>query len=254
MAPHLVNRVRASGVHLLISICVAALSAALVFLVWYPYPLAQASGVTDIFLLVLVVDISLGPLITLFVFDLKKPELRRDLLIVGLIQLAALLYGIYTVYVARPAYVVFAGDRFDLVFANDLDEKKRSEARLPEFRRVPMFGPETIAAPMPTDPQERTTLMFESVNGGPDLYQLPKFYRPYADAKTSIVRHAQALEQLKAFNKERIAEVDSLSSKYRVKKADVGFVPLKGKIQDLSVVIDRTTGEVLEIVDLKPWL
>jgi len=60
--------------------------------------------------LVLIVDVCLGPLLTLAVFDPKKKELKRDLSIILLIQLSALFYGIYTVSVARPAYIVFAVD------------------------------------------------------------------------------------------------------------------------------------------------
>ncbi len=37
----------------------------LVFGVWYPAPLHQALGVTKIFLLLLLVDVVLGPLMTL---------------------------------------------------------------------------------------------------------------------------------------------------------------------------------------------
>jgi hypothetical protein len=254
MAPHLVNRLRASGVHLLISLCIAALSAALVFLVWYPTPLAAASGVTGIFLLLLVVDISLGPLITLFIFNLKKPELKRDLAIVGVIQLAALLYGLHAVYVARPAYVVFAADRFDLVFANDLDEKKLAAATLPQFRQVPMFGPQIIAAPLPTNPAERQALLFATVNGGEDLYQQPKFYRPYADARGTVQQRAQPLARLKDFNKDQLVRVDQLIAKYQAGKRDAGFLPLKGKAQDTAVIVDRASGDVLEMVSLRPWL
>jgi len=54
--------------------------------------------------------VCLGPLLTLAVFDPKKKELKRDLSIILLIQLSALFYGIYTVSVARPAYIVFAVD------------------------------------------------------------------------------------------------------------------------------------------------
>jgi len=252
MAPHIASRLRASSVHLLISSCVAALSAALVFLVWYPGALAQASGVTNIFLLLLAVDISLGPLITLFVYNTKKPELKRDLAIVGLIQLAALLYGLHTVAVARPAFIVFTSDRFDLVFANDLDEKKLSEAKYPEYRSVSLLGPKMAAAALPTDAKERTALLFDSVSGGDDLQHLPKFYRPYAELKESIVKRAQSLTKLKDFNKNRGTEIDALVAKYA--KQEVGFIPLKGKSLDLTVIVSLKTGEVVDIVDLQPWL
>lgn len=249
MTPQLRDRLRASGAHLIISMFLAAISAATVFWLLYPGPLASASGVRDIFLLLLGVDISLGPLITLFIFNRKKPELKRDLAIVGVIQLAALCYGMHAVYTARPVYVVFASDRFDLVFANDLDDKKLSEATLPAFRQLPMLGPKFAGASLPTDEKERTALTFSSVAGGDDLQHVPKYYRPYSELKDSIVKRAQPLDKLKELNKGRTAEVEALAMKH----PQGGFVPLRGRVQDLTVIVHRTTGEVLEIVDLQPW-
>jgi len=206
----------------------------------------------DIFLL-LAVDISLGHLITLFVFNLSKPELKRDLAIVGLIQLAALVYGLHTVSVARPAFVVFSSDRFDLVFANDLDEKKLSAAKFPEYRSISLLGPKHAAAALPQDAQERTALMFDSVSGGDDLQHLPKYYRPYAELKGAIIERAQPLVRLKTFNRNRDAEIDALAARYAQQKQDVGFVPLRGKTQDLTVIVSRQTGAIVDIVDLHPW-
>ena len=254
MAPHMAERLRAAGIHLLISCGVASVSAALVFMVLYPAPLARACGVTDIFLLLLVVDISLGPLITLFVFNRAKPELKRDLAIVGIIQLAALLYGLHTMYIARPVYVVFGVDRFDLVFANDMDDKRLATATLPAFKQVPALRPQTIAAVLPSDPAERSALTLQSVSGGGDLHQSPKFYRPIAAAKDSIIAHAQALEGLKQFNPANPALVDELAATYKARKVEVGFLPLKGKAEDQTVLVDRSNGAVLEIVRLRPWL
>lgn len=254
MPPQMVDRLRASGTHLLLSLCVAAISTALVFWVWYPGPLAQASGVRDIFLILLTVDISLGPLITLCVFNRKKPELKRDLVTVGVIQIAALIYGLHTVYVARPVYVVFSQDRFDLVFANDMDDRKLADASLPEYRQLPLFGPRVAAAALPEDIRDRTKLMFDSLSGGDDLQHLPKYYRPYDQLKSAIVGHSQPLAKLKEFNPAAAARVDQLAAAYRAQHIDAAFVPLRGKARDVTVVIDRATGKVLEIADLRPWL
>ena len=73
------NRFQACATHLLASGAAALLSSALVFLLWYPGLLSYASGVISIFLMLLWVDVVLGPLITLIVFNTKKKELKRDL-------------------------------------------------------------------------------------------------------------------------------------------------------------------------------
>ena len=56
------GRFRAFSWHLSASALVALLTLLLVFFVWYPSPLHEAVGVTHILLLLLAVDVTLGPL------------------------------------------------------------------------------------------------------------------------------------------------------------------------------------------------
>jgi len=226
----------------------------LVFLLWYPGPLALASGVRDIFLLLLVVDVMLGPVITLIVFNPKKKELRRDLVVVAVVQLAALLYGLHTVCVARPVYVVFNVDRFDLVFANDFTEEKLAKVTKTEYQSLSLLGPKIIAAHPPDDTKEHNELLFQSLSGGDDLPRLPQYYVHYLEQKVNVLKRSQPLVMLKQFNQSKSSMVDTLMNKYAATKIDVGYLPLKGKARDLVVIVNRNTGEVLEMVDLIPWL
>ena len=69
-----INRFQAFTGHLIASACVASLLSLIVFMLWYPGTLAYASGVIDIFLLLLIVDVTLGPSITLIIFNKAKKE------------------------------------------------------------------------------------------------------------------------------------------------------------------------------------
>ena len=79
------SRLRAAAIHLALSVAVAGLAGLLVFALWYPYPYREISGGRELFLLVVAVDIVIGPLITFAVFNRAKPvaELRRDLAVVA---------------------------------------------------------------------------------------------------------------------------------------------------------------------------
>ena len=246
------NRFQAFGRHLSGSLCAALLSATLVFLVWYPGPLALASGVRDIFLLLLLIDVILGPVITFIVFNPQKKELKRDLVMVVMVQVVALLYGLHAVYVARPVYVVFSVDRFDMVFANDLTDDKLAKATNTDYQSLPLLGPKTIAARQPNDTKARNELLFSAISGGDDLSQLPQYYESYSAHQEDVAKRVNDLALLKKFNADSAA-VEALRSKYSAKKINAGYLPLRGKTKDLSVVLDRNTGEVLEIVDLRPW-
>ena len=67
------SRLRAAGIHLVLSCLVAAFGALLVFAVWYPFPYRELSGGRDLFVLLVSVDVVIGPLITFAVFNRAKP-------------------------------------------------------------------------------------------------------------------------------------------------------------------------------------
>lgn len=248
-----INRFQASAAHLLVSGAVALMSSALVFLLWYPGLLSYASGVTSIFLMLLGIDVTLGPVITLIVFNPKKKELKRDLLIVVLVQLTALLYGLHTVFIARPVYVVFAVDRFEVVYANDISDENLSKANNPAYQSLSWRGPKTVAARLPIDAKEREEILFSAVTGGDDVPQMPQYYIPYAEAQIAAARHAKPLTSLRNLNLDNVNAVDDLVKKYAAQNLEVSFVPLKAKTKDLAMVLNKKTGAALEMVDLRPW-
>lgn len=247
------NRFQAFSIHFFVSSIIALLSAGLVFLLWYPGLLAAATGVTKVFLILLIVDVVLGPVITLIIFNPKKEELKRDLFIVFLIQIAALLYGLHTVFIARPVYIVFSVDCFELVYANDLSEEKLKKATNKQFQSLPLMGPELIAVRRPTEASERTKILFSSLQGGDDLPQLPEYYVSYGEKKVEVIKQIQPFSHLYPFNKDREREVDQLQQKYALQKIGAGYLPLKARVRDLTIIVNKTTGEILEISDLQPW-
>lgn len=253
MLKTLKTRFKAAGVHLSISACVATLFAMLVFLIWYPGPLALASGVRNIFLLLLLVDIVLGPVITLLVFNPAKRELKRDLSIVAALQFAALFYGLHTVYVARPVYIVFSVDRFELVNANDFTDEKLEKARENRYAHLPKLGPDLLAAKQPDNAEERKALLFASLSGGDDLQHMLQYYVPYSELTTDIRRKLYSLSKLQDFNKDKMQKIEALFAKYKKLNIEVGYLPLRGRAKDLVVIVNRNNGNVMEYVDLMPW-
>lgn len=248
------DRFQAFRLHLLASVGVAALSASLVFLLWYPGLLAYASGVSNIFLLLLMVDVVLGPVITLIIFNPHKKELRHDLTVVVCVQVIALLYGLHTVFITRPVYLAFNSDRFDVVYANDIPDANLAKATRPEFKSLPYLGPKIIASPLPTDPIISQQIVRGVLSGeGDDVQQLPQYYVPYAQQKAEVLKRMKALPDLKKFNPDNLQAVDTLVNKYASAHMNVGYLPLKGKTHNFAVILSRTTGEVLEITELKPW-
>src|SRR5512137_2835497 len=112
------NRWKAASIHFGISVVIATALFAAMLLVWYPHPYFHAAGGQKLLLLLIGVDVVIGPLLTLIVFDPRKKNLKMDLAVIVALQLAALVYGATIMFNARPVFVAFAGDRFELVEAN----------------------------------------------------------------------------------------------------------------------------------------
>jgi hypothetical protein len=242
------SRLRAFLWHLSISATIGLLALILVFQVWYPAPLHKMVGVTDIFLLLLSVDVILGPCLT---FTVARPGKAKKLLLIDLsciiaAQGAALVYGLHTVAAGRPAWLVLNVDRVDLVRVVDVDERQLDKA-LPEYRRVPWSGPRWVFAPLPTDLEERNSLTLEEARGGPRLYHRPEYYRPLAEGIEILREKAEPLSTLEKFNPKEA--VQAQLAKYP--EADA-WTPFIGNLQSTVVLWKKAETRVVAVVELNP--
>jgi len=241
------KRLKFAMTHLGISICVGFLLVCLVFLLWYPSPLNQATGVLNIFLMMLFIDIILGPVLSWFVYKEGKKTLVFDLIIIIAIQISALAYGVYNIMQARPVWIVYSVDRFDLIRYNEIYNKNIVHASH-EFRQPSWFKPQYVATQFSANLKQRETEMFEAVFKGIDVSQRPERYVALAKVKQQIQKRAQNLDLLNQFNDKAL--VQNTVSQYPQATA---FVPLKANVVDMTVLINKEKGEVVKIVDLRPW-
>jgi hypothetical protein len=233
------SALRAAGIHTLCSLFVAALSAALVFGLWYPHPYEALSGGRELFLLVVAVDVMCGPLLTLVLFNPLKPraELWRDLFFVALIQLAALGYGLWTVWQARPLFLVQEVDRFKVVMAPSLIDNE--VAALPASIRPSMWrGPITVAIRPPKDLKEKNAVLFDSIEGGRDYAERPDFYLPYdGDAALVALKRAKTLELFLQKYPEQWANATPFADKLGTTPDKLMYLPVIAR-QDWVAILD----------------
>lgn len=241
------SRFRAFYIHLGVSAMVALVMLLLVFGVWYPSPLDEAVGVTSVFMILLAVDVVIGPLLTLLVFRAGKRTLLLDMVVILLLQVSAFAYGAWTVAQGRPAWLVFNVDRFDLVRVLDIDTRRLSDAP-PEYQSAPFWGARWVAADSPEDPRQRQQLMMESAVGGSDIPQRPDLYRPLSRMGPSIKVKASPLEKLFSFNDP--ADVHSVLERWRTADA---WLPMMAGVCPMVVLIRKESAEVVAIVNLRPW-
>lgn len=233
------SRARASGIHLLISALVAAIAAALVLGVWYPGAYRYIAGGLGLFVLITSVDLILGPLLTFAVFDIRKTRrhLTMDLGVIGAVQLAALLYGLFTVFQARPIASVFEGDRFRLVTAAqvDLSDLPRAPA---DYRELPLGGPWLLSVRPPAPGQESNEALFKALSGL-DWSQRPRFWQSYDVRRAEAMAKARPVSVLLARYPSLRPSVSEALADAKVPEADARFLPLSGARKgDWIVVLD----------------
>ena len=236
---------RAALYHFLGSVLVAVLAAALVLRVWFPHPYDLLSGGRNLFLLLVGVDVVCGPLLTLVLFNPKKPrrELFTDMALVVLIQLSALLYGLHTAYEARPLFLVHEVDRFRVITSGDWGDADVREAiaRLDvPLRPHWLKGPVTVGIRDPRDSQERRDVMFESSFGGRDYSQRPEFYVPYDAAyQPKALARAKPLKAFIASYPATAGEAADVLNKHGVAADEALFLPVLHK-QEWVAVLDKS--------------
>lgn len=215
------------------------MAAGLVFGLWYPGIYRMLAGGRDLFWLIVSVDVALGPLLTFAVFNLKKgwPHLRRDLGVIGLLQLAALIYGMSTVYGARPVAMVFEVDRFKVITAAQVYLPELSKAKS-EYQRLPLSGPWLLGTRAPNPGAERNDVLFMSVESGIDRAQRPLFWQPYPDSVSDVLARARPLAQLLNARPDVAADVLGELRALKVDENTTKFLPLIGRGGDWVVVID----------------
>jgi hypothetical protein len=244
------DKIRAFAIHFALTLIVALAAAALIFGVWFPKPFGDMVGGTKLFLLVVGCDLALGPLISLVIFDRGKSrrELITDYSIVGLLQLAALGYGIYAVSMARPVYVAFTADRFEVIAASEIPTTELAAAHDPKYRSLPLWGPVYVGTFVP--PAERGDALDRAL-AGVDISARPKFYVDLESQLELIKGKAQPLSTLI----KRHPEAQTLISEgMRGKDAAQSFwLPVKHSRGFWTAIVDPDTGRPTDFIPLDPY-
>lgn len=244
------NRFKAAGVHLGISLLIAAFAAFLVFGVWYPYPYREISGGRELFLLVVAVDVALGPVITLIVFNRAKPvrELVRDLAVVGLIQLAGLGYGLWSVFEARPVHLVFETDRFRVVHAVDVPEILLSKVPA-GIQALPLTGPTLLAVRPFGSEQERIAVTLAALQGVFAGVR-PDFWQTYEEARPQVLLAAHPFRQLQTRFSDKADLLSQVLAETGKPADELVYLPLAARKSFWTVVLDARTAQVLVFLPL----
>ena len=195
-------------------------------------------------LLVITVDVVMGPLITLVIFNRIKSHrhLQMDFAVVGLLQVAALSYGLWAVFVVRPVHLVFEFHRMAVVHAVDIDPAQLSQAPA-GLQALPLTRPTLLSLRHFKNADEQNHSIFQALTQGVAQATQPGLWQPYNAARADILKESKPVVQLKARFPNQVAEIDSAVAKSGIQANNLSYLPLLAHKNAWTVVIDIATAQ-----------
>lgn len=246
MSRSLLFRLKAAGLHLLGSAIVIGLFLWLVYGYWYMHPYEVVFSTINVVKVLIGVDLVLGPLLTLIVFNIAKPrkELVRDLGMILAVQLSALAWGTHVTYSVRPQFVAFVGDTVYVVTGRDINlDELPDDISLRSWNQPPV----AVSVRGPQSEAGWSQHMADLYNGKVhELMYQARRYRPYAER----VIHSQVLPlTVDELNRQGEATRSWLSS-VQAQKDSEGYAFYKimsGTFSSIAAVRDQD-GVVIDVM------
>lgn len=208
------NRYQAFAIHMLISLVIFAILLVCITQFWYPGILFDTGNGWKAIALIVGIDLILGPLLTLIVFNHNKNTLKMDLWIIALVQTAALIYGTWTIHSSRPLAIAYVNKSFITFYANaeNANEIKDVVSQLKTRQLFYVFD----------DAKPSQSLNAEQL-------------APYAQHAQEATSHASAYHLPSPNNEEEVwVQVDPLASANRY------------------MIIDKNSGAITGFIKQKP--
>jgi len=248
-------RLKAFGLHLTGSACALTLILGGLYLGWYRWPGWYLTGVLHVLIIVGIVDLALGPTLTLIIANPRKPrhELARDIGIIVTVQIAALIYGAATLWHGRPIYYTFSADRLEMVQASDVEGSEIALARRQNPTLAPHWycRPRWVWAPLPDNPEEAAKIVNSTIFGsGRDVIDMPRYFKPWDQGLPKLRDQLARLDDIKYLSKAQKQSLRTRMSEQGLAADERNALILWGGSRHVVAMFDPATLRIRAI--LKP--
>jgi hypothetical protein len=248
-------RFKAFGLHLLASSVALSTILGTLYFGWYRWPGWYLTDVAFVVVVMVGVDIVLGPTLTLVIARSDKPRrvLTRDIAVIVAVQLCALVYGTVSLWGGRPLYYAFSENLLQLVQAYDIDTKETalSLQQNPGFAPHWYSLPRWIWAPLPQDAQERTKIITSTLVGGDDVISMPRYFKPWEQGLPALRTQLKRLDDIARFtpNEKKMLKERMRAAGLAADQPDT--MPLTGRRHPLLAVFDPADLKITAIFKAK---
>jgi len=247
----LMTRARLFALRFAATASLLLLAFVLVRFLWFPDDYFVISGIGKLFLVLVAVNVVVGPGLSTLVFIPGKKGLKFDLVAIACIEIAILGWGMNEILEHRPAFVVFAVDRFEVVTVTEIDPDALRMSQ-PAARRG--YTPRLIYAELPTDVDVMNRLIDETVLlGMQDIDRRPEFWRPYAQGMSFIKGAAKPLSALSSPDDVRAGPIKRWLARQKLPVDDYLYLPIQGRTLDGVMILHADIGYPVDVLAIDPW-
>ena len=245
----MIARIKMAAFHLLCSAIVVGLVMNVIYFIWYPYPYYIFHDTFSATKLVVMVDLVLGPLLTFIVFNTAKPlkELKRDLSIIVMVQIAALVWGTYVTHSVRPLFAVYFNGEIHSITEVSFDNSGFD----PSVKVPGIFERPQLVYIEPFSKDNYKLMLLKQLRGEVlGIVLQTRLYRNINNAaKKAMLARSLSREQLTKRADHKKILMDFLVHK-NLSFDDMLFYPVTTGLYSGVVVIDKNTMNVIDKLDV----
>lgn len=248
----LAGRLRATGIHFAISLAIFAVAMYLILAHWYPGFHFNVDGGWQGTRIMVGVDLVLGPLLTLIIFNPLKARrlIAFDLTCIGLIQLAALVWGFYAIHSQRPVSVNFFEGEFHSITAEPI---RMEEYELSILDGLSDRTPALVYVASPTTDNEVARAAMLEVMGGVLPHEDPIRFKPYAPNRAAVLAAAQDAATRGKSDASFAAALEAFLARHGGTAADYRYVPYNGRYGTCTAVLTAAAGDWVDAIGCRGY-
>lgn len=237
------SKFKAAGIHLAISAIIFLILAYYIIFEWYPLPYFTADGGWQGIRIIALIDLVLGPLMTLIIFNPKKSrrEIRFDLGAIALVQASVLAWGIYTVHNERPVAIVHWDGEFFSMPAKSYHEQGIALAQLTQFGAE---KPVLIHARRPVEIEKIHQILTLSTEKQLAPFEQFQLYRPFKESRRAIFIDQLNIDEIISHNEAMRQELDAFLARTGYEKNDFVYMPLNARYHNVILIFSQE-GDVM---------
>lgn len=243
---------KAFAIHFILSLMIFSTLVWIMAMWWFPGELFFLDGGWQGLKIVALIDLVLGPALTLLLYKPRKPKLLLDMSLIAGFQVAALAYGFYATYHQRTVAVVFADSSFITLSASAVKAAEQDliarEKQPQAIKAIDDAFPAMLFTPAPKSGEFRNYVS-ELLDGMPEPHERLDLFEKrgpeHAETISDYATDKTVLEKVGAD-----VFVDAAIKKGGFNEDEIELHNFKARYAQGIVLLDKNSQEILDYVPI----